>query len=43
MANKYTINDLAHDIAYIAIFVGLILLIIGYFPEISNRIIHFKN
>ena len=43
MKPKYGINDLAHDIAYIAIFAGLILFLIGSYPELLDKLIHLHK
>ena len=38
MANKYTPKDFIYDVAYIAVLIGLVLFVVGSFPEFFLKI-----
>ncbi len=38
---KYNYKDFFYDVAYIAVLIGLVLILISYFPEIFERLLPF--
>ncbi len=41
MNKGYSIKDFIYDFAYIAVLLGLVLFLIGSFPELFNKITHY--
>ncbi len=37
MAKKYTTQDLIYDLAYIAVLLGIFILLIGFAPELYEK------
>ncbi len=41
--NKYNIKDIPYDIAYLAVLLGLLLFIIGSFPEFFDGLLNLNK
>ncbi len=39
MAKKYSPKDFIYDVAYVSVLIGLVLLIVGTFPEFFEKIL----